>query len=101
VLREVLRRHGLLDAFDVTVFSNEFGWSKPDPRIFEHTLDALGAEPKAALHVGDLEELDIDGARRAGVHSALYAPNGPVETQADLVVRDWREFPAQIAGFCE
>jgi putative hydrolase of the HAD superfamily len=100
VLREVLRRHNLLDAFDVTVFSNEFGWSKPDPRIFHHTLDELGAiRPDAALHVGDLEELDVDGARRAGVHSALYAPDGHAETGAELVVRDWREFPAQIAGF--
>jgi FMN phosphatase YigB (HAD superfamily) len=100
VLREVLRRHGLLDAFQVTVFSNEFGWSKPDPRIFQHTLEALGSAPTEALHVGDLEELDVEGARRAGVHSALYAPNGTAEsTQAELVVKDWREFPAQIAAF--
>jgi FMN phosphatase YigB (HAD superfamily) len=97
VLREVLSRHGLLDAFQVTVFSNEFGWSKPDPRIFEHALQAMQVEAKAALHVGDLEELDVEGAKRAGVHSARYAPNGPVETQAELIVRDWRDFPAQIA----
>jgi FMN phosphatase YigB (HAD superfamily) len=102
VLREVLRRHGLLEAFEVTVFSNEFGWSKPDPRIFQHTLEALGSqEPGEALHVGDLEELDVEGAKRAGVHSALYAPNGPVETRAELIVTDWRDFPAQIAGFWE
>ena len=99
VLREVLRRHGLLDAFDVTVFSNEFGWSKPDPRIFHHALDELGAPHIEALHVGDLEELDVEGARRAGMHSALYAPDGPVDTEAELVVKDWREFPAQIAAF--
>jgi putative hydrolase of the HAD superfamily len=101
VLREVLRQHGLLDAFDVTVFSNEFGWSKPDPRIFEHTLEKLGGtRPAEALHVGDLEELDVEGARRAGVHSALYAPNGTANaTQAEIVVRDWREFPDQVAGF--
>lgn len=102
-LREVLRRHGLLDYFDVTVFSNEFGWSKPDPRIFHHTLAALGGvEPSQALHVGDLEELDVEGARRAGVHSARYLPppsDGRTRTDADVVVRDWREFPAQIAGF--
>ena len=78
---------------------NEFGVSKPHPSIFEHTLEALGGlAPAEALHVGDLEELDVEGAKRAGVHSALYAPNGPVETQAELVVTDWRDFPAQIAG---
>lgn len=98
VLREVLRRHELLDAFDVTVFSNEFGWSKPDARIFQHTLEKLDSPPEQALHVGDLEELDVEGAKRAGVHSARYAPDGPVETEAELVVRDWRDFPAQIAA---
>jgi FMN phosphatase YigB (HAD superfamily) len=101
VLREVLKRHQLLDAFEVTVFSNEFGWSKPDPRIFHYTLHTLDSRPEETLHVGDLEDLDVEGAKRAGIHSALYAPDGsiPVDTQADLVVRDWREFPAQIAAF--
>jgi len=101
VLREVLRRHDLLECFDVTVFSNEFGISKPDARIFEHTLSELGViPPKHALHVGDLEELDIEGARRAGMHSALYVPqaDGEVRTAADLIVRDWRDFPGLVAG---
>jgi len=100
VLREVLRRHGLLDFFDVTVFSNEFGVSKPHPSIFEHTLEALGGvSPAEALHVGDLEELDVEGARRAGLHSALYAPeaNGrAVHTDAEFVVTDWRDFPGEV-----
>jgi FMN phosphatase YigB (HAD superfamily) len=99
ILRQVLQRYGLLELFDVTVFSNEFGWSKPHPRIFQHTLGELGGVPPAeALHVGDLEELDIEGAHRAGMHAALYVPkaDAQVETQADLVVRDWRTFPDDI-----
>ncbi|MDQ6672864.1 MAG: HAD family hydrolase [Chloroflexota bacterium] len=102
VLREVLRRHGLLDFFAVTVFSNEFGVAKPHPSIFGHTLAALGGiSPSEALHVGDLEELDVEGARRAGVHSARYLPAsaGRVQTDADFVVTDWREFGKQVAEF--
>jgi FMN phosphatase YigB (HAD superfamily) len=102
VLREVLRRHGLFDFFNVTVFSNEFGVAKPHPSIFEHTLAELGGiAPSEALHVGDLEELDVEGARRAGVFSARYVPdaNGPVQTDADFVVTDWREFAGQVAAF--
>src|SRR5438477_6896635 len=102
VLREVLRRHGLLDFFEVTVFSNEFGVAKPHPSIFEHTLVALGEiPPSQALHVGDLEELDVEGARRAGVFSARYVPdaNGRVQTDADFVVTDWRDFGQQVADF--
>jgi HAD superfamily hydrolase (TIGR01549 family) len=99
VLREVLRRRGLFDFFDVTVFSNEFGRAKPHPSIFEHTLSELGKiAPANALHVGDLEELDVEGARRAGLYSALYAPEiDGVQTDADFVVTNWREFPAQVA----
>jgi FMN phosphatase YigB (HAD superfamily) len=102
VLRHVLERHGLLEHFDATVFSNEFGWSKPHPEIFRHTLAELGGvDPSAALHVGDMEELDVEGAQRAGMYAALYVPvdNRPIETDADLLVRDWRDFPRLIAGF--
>jgi FMN phosphatase YigB (HAD superfamily) len=100
VLREVLAYYHLLDCFEVTVFSNEFGVSKPHPSIFEHTLERLGGvPPRQALHVGDIEELDVEGARRAGLFAALYAPgaDGQVETDADLVVRDWRDFGSQVS----
>jgi putative hydrolase of the HAD superfamily len=102
VLRDVLRHHRLLDFFDVTVFSNEFGISKPHPRIFDHTLMELGGIPASqALHVGDIEQLDVEGARRAGLFAALYAPaaDGEVQTDADFVVRDWRDFASQVARF--
>jgi FMN phosphatase YigB (HAD superfamily) len=102
VLRQVLSGHGLLDEFEVTVFSDEFGVQKPHPAIFEHTLDALGnIAPNQALHVGDVEKLDVEGALRTGMHAALYAPGveGEVESEADFVVRDWRDFGAQVARF--
>ena len=101
VLREVLKRHGLLGYFDVMLFSNEVGISKPHPRIFEQAAHELGdVQPGEALHVGDLEELDVEGAKRAGWHSALYAPgtDGELETDAELIVRDWRDFERLVAG---
>lgn len=100
VLRRVLEHYGLLGYFEVTTFSNEFGMPKPHPSIFDHTLAALGGvTPARALHVGDMEDLDISGARRAGMHSALYAPDGDPPTEADFVVTEWRDFPEQIARF--
>jgi 2-haloacid dehalogenase/putative hydrolase of the HAD superfamily len=102
VLRMVLKHHGLLDLFDATTWSNEFGWSKPHPGIFEHALRELGnIAPTETLHIGDLEELDVEGARRAGLHAALYAPGSKaaLATEADFVVQDWRGFPDQIAAF--
>jgi FMN phosphatase YigB (HAD superfamily) len=51
--------------------------------------------------VGDIEELDVEGARRAGLHSALYAPEADarLRTEADFVVRDWREFAPRLRSF--
>jgi HAD superfamily hydrolase (TIGR01549 family) len=103
VLRRVLAHHGVLECFDATVFSNEFGRVKPDPSIFHHTLGLLGGVlPGRALHVGDLEELDIDGARSTGMLSLRYVSpelyETPVESQAERVFHDWAEFPALLEG---
>lgn len=98
VLRDVLAQHGLHDYFKILVFSNEFGWLKPDPRIFHHTLEHLQAEPGQAIHVGDLEELDVDGARAAGMFSARYLPDGPAPTRADLVFHHWDDFEERLSG---
>jgi putative hydrolase of the HAD superfamily len=96
VLREVLKQHGLHDHFAILVSSNEFGWLKPDPRIFHHTLEHLGAPPNEAAHVGDLEELDVAGAKAAGMLAARYLPDGPVPTGADVVFHHWDSFEASL-----
>jgi putative hydrolase of the HAD superfamily len=95
VLRQVLARHGLIGYFEVLTFSNEHGWLKPDPRIFHHTLAELGVPPENALHIGDTEDMDIAGAKAAGMYSARYLPegdnDGALSTQADLHFFDWSE----------
>src|SRR5207248_9104590 len=101
VLRRVLERHGLLGWFDATVFSNEYGRVKPDPSIFHHTLGLLGGvEPARAAHVGDLEELDVDGAHNAGMHAFRYVhpelQEPPRRSRARRVFTDWGEFPALL-----
>ncbi|PYM40777.1 MAG: hypothetical protein DME12_14410 [Candidatus Rokuibacteriota bacterium] len=66
-LRKLLERFGLLGYFRHTTFSDEVGVRKPDPEIFALTLRAVGAGPESAVHVGDDEVLDIQGARSAGM----------------------------------
>ncbi|MBI4495125.1 MAG: HAD family hydrolase [Chloroflexi bacterium] len=110
-LRQVLAHHGLLDVFQVLTFSDEFGRLKPDPAIFHHTLQQLGVAARQAAHVGDLEELDVEGAHAAGLRAARYDYfEGYVDgrrkppSQAEVVFRDWREFPAlldRLAGAAE
>ena len=62
---------GLTPLVDFIVISAEVGVRKPDPGIFRMALDRAGVRAEEALHVGDLLEEDVEGARRAGVRAVL------------------------------
>jgi len=62
---------GLTPLVDFIVISAEVGVRKPDPGIFLEALDRAGVRADEALHVGDLLEEDVEGARRAGVRAVL------------------------------
>ena len=66
-----LRHH-----FELVVDSQLVGVEKPDPRIFAVALDRMGLAPSEALYVGDLYEVDVVGARRAGLDVILVDPRG-------------------------
>jgi putative hydrolase of the HAD superfamily len=72
VLREVMRRDGLLSYFDALTFSDELGTAKPQPKPFLHTLRLLDASPHEAAHIGDLPETDLRGARGVGMKAILF-----------------------------
>ncbi len=71
-LRRMLEGFGLLEHFQGWSFSDDVGWYKPAPEIFEHALVYLGAAPGAAAHVGDLRRTDVAGARGMGMTSVRY-----------------------------
>lgn len=48
-------------------FSDEVGVRKPAAEIFADTLRRVGGDAASAVHVGDDEILDVDGARKAGL----------------------------------
>ncbi|MDX6522577.1 MAG: putative hydrolase of the superfamily [Gaiellales bacterium] len=64
-LADALEQNGL--SVDVVVDSATAGAAKPDPRIFQAALARLALAPSQALHVGDSEDTDGDGARAAGI----------------------------------
>jgi putative hydrolase of the HAD superfamily len=71
-LRELMRREGVLDYFDITIFSDEVGYGKPDTRIFLTAAKMLGLRPSDILHIGDNVENDIRGAQGAGMKTLLF-----------------------------
>lgn len=70
-LRRICEGLGLDRLVDFIVISAEAGVRKPDPRIFEKALAAAGVRADQAMHVGDLLEEDVEGARRAGLKAVL------------------------------
>jgi HAD superfamily hydrolase (TIGR01509 family) len=74
--RHVLEREGIVDLFDSVVISDEVGWRKPKPVIFERALQRLGITPGEALFVGDRADIDVAGARGVGMPSAWINREG-------------------------
>jgi HAD superfamily hydrolase (TIGR01509 family) len=78
---------GLRGFFSHVIDSGIVGIEKPDPRIFQHALASAGARAARTLHVGDLYDIDVTGARAAGLHALLLDPFG-----------DWSEVDCERAA---
>jgi putative hydrolase of the HAD superfamily len=64
-------RLGLTALLDVIVTSSDAGVGKPDPGIFREALRRAGVAPGAATFVGDQYQVDVVGARGAGLTGIL------------------------------
>lgn len=58
---------GIEDFFSAILTSENEGIRKPDPQIFQRAMERLGVSPAKAVFVGDHPEVDIVGARQAGL----------------------------------
>lgn len=91
-LHEVIERCRLDGLVHHVVSSAEAGSAKPDPAPFERALELTGIEPESVVHIGDEPELDVTGARAAGITPVLIQrgagtnakPDPPVRVIADL-----------------
>ncbi len=67
---------GLLKYLDPVVISGVVGYTKPHPEIFRIALKGAGVNADEAVHVGDLYEADVVGARNAGILGILIDRDG-------------------------
>ena len=75
-LERILPEVGLQGFFDVQVGADTVGKRKPHPEAFAFALKQLGVEPKEAVFVGDIYEIDYLGAQNAGMAPVLIRRDG-------------------------
>jgi putative hydrolase of the HAD superfamily len=83
--------------FDTILISDAEGISKPDPRIFQRALERLNATPARAVFVGDHPEVDVAGARAAGMRAIWRRdPNVSRVVKADAIIEELGELVALL-----
>jgi putative hydrolase of the HAD superfamily len=75
-LEPLLENLGIKSYFEHLTVSGKVGHHKPAPEVFRHALDALKLEPEEALHVGDSQREDVEGARAAGMEALRIRRKG-------------------------
>jgi putative hydrolase of the HAD superfamily len=66
---------GLFGYFDPVIVSGDFGYRKPDKRLFERALTAMKMEPSEVLFVGNDMYNDMLGARTLGMKTVFFRSN--------------------------
>lgn len=93
-----LEHAGVRDAFAFVVDSTTVGIDKPDPRIFALACERAGVAPAEAAHVGDVFEIDVLGARAAGVLPVLYDPDDLLPQADCMRISALSELPARLGA---
>jgi putative hydrolase of the HAD superfamily len=92
-----LRCLALASAFDAVLISDAEGCSKPQIQIFHRALERLGVKPGQAAFVGDHPEVDVAGARAAGMLAIWRRdPKQSGAIEADAVIEELADLPALL-----
>jgi HAD superfamily hydrolase (TIGR01509 family) len=70
--------------FDVVVPSAKVGLAKPEPEIYQLTLDLLGLKPDETLFIDDLPR-NTTAAEALGIPSIVF--ESPTQLRRELVAR--------------
>jgi putative hydrolase of the HAD superfamily len=97
---------GLATHFRFALHASAFGTAKPAADIFHAACEKLELAPDDVLHVGDDPELDVIGAKRAGLRSVWLhrgttnwvEASAQSEVHPDLIVADLGELVTVLAG---
>lgn len=76
---------GILKAFSPSIFSNEVGLEKPDPRIYYHVLTILGLRGPEVIFIDDFMD-NVVSATRLGMKAILFVNPRQIMFELDAVL---------------
>lgn len=99
VLKRLMHEFDMLNYFSSFSFSDETGVAKPHPKAFKVIFDELDVMPNEALHIGDIEDTDIIGAKNIGMRAIRFTGdptaflnlNNSKDTAADYESENWMD----------
>ena len=101
-VREDFHRFGLDGLVDHIVTSYSAGWEKPHPAMFERALREAGIAASEACMVGDSLEVDVAGARRAGMRAIWVRAGAAAATDStlpDVEIQSLYELPDALGAW--
>jgi putative hydrolase of the HAD superfamily len=93
--RAELHRVGLVGYFDPIIISGDYGYRKPDRRLFQFALEGMQVAAEHAMYVGNDMHRDIFGAQEAGLTTVMVDTDQGTKAYHDCVpdyrITDLRE----------
>jgi putative hydrolase of the HAD superfamily len=98
-----LRAAGFDGYFAPVIISGDYGYRKPDPRLFQAALTELQVCPEEAIFIGNDRFRDVFGAKQVGMKTILFCPygnpGGSPETEPDYLLYQYDDLPRAIEFF--
>ena len=85
----ILERDSIIHLFDVVEYTNVPGYRKPSPYMLLRAAEQLGINPHSCAYIGNIVNLDVLAAERAGMVPILLTWVDPQEIhkiESDIVV---------------
>jgi len=96
-LVRILDGLGVGQCFTDVFVSSRVGYAKPDRQIFDAALGRHGIDAESAIHVGDSETHDLNGAQNAGITGLLIDRNRAAEPFESHRITSLREIVSRIS----
>lgn len=94
---------GLSDYFDPIIISGDFGYRKPDLRLFSAALTAMKMDPAEVLYVGNDMYRDVYGAQRLKMKTVFFKSNQGTQekdgVKPDYIIYNFSELTNAIRFF--